>query len=182
MAQADTETGAHKLPDRLGPGLDLVFCGTAAGAASARAGHYYAGPGNRFWPLLAEAGITPRLLRPDEDHLLLGWRIGLTDLAKTAAGADREIPRAAYNPDRLRESIRSHAPRALAFTSLTAARLALGQRQVVGPLAPQPGFGPTQLWVLPSPSGLARGHFSADPWLALGRWLMKLREERQANI
>ena len=181
MAETDTEQAAHKLPDRLGPGLDLVFCGTAAGAASARAGHYYAGPGNRFWPMLALAGITPRLLRPDEDHLLLGWRIGLTDLAKTAAGADRDIPRAAYSPERLRAHILAHAPRALAFTSLTAARLALGARQVAGPLPPQPGYGATQLWVLPSPSGLARGHFAPEPWLALGRWLAQLREERQAD-
>lgn len=36
------------LPDRLGPGLRVVFCGTAAGAVSARKGHYYAGPGNLF--------------------------------------------------------------------------------------------------------------------------------------
>ena len=40
------------LPDVLEPGLRVVFCGTAAGKASARAGAYYAGPGNAFWPTL----------------------------------------------------------------------------------------------------------------------------------
>jgi double-stranded uracil-DNA glycosylase len=33
------------LPDVLGPGLRVVFCGTAAGAVSAVRGAYYAGPG-----------------------------------------------------------------------------------------------------------------------------------------
>lgn len=36
------------LPDLLRPGLRVVFCGTAAGAASALSGAYYAGRGNRF--------------------------------------------------------------------------------------------------------------------------------------
>lgn len=79
------------LPDRLAPGLQVLFCGTAAGTASATRGHYYAGPGNRFWGLLAQTGLTPRLLRPDEDHLMPGFRTGLTDLAKGVAGMDREI-------------------------------------------------------------------------------------------
>jgi len=39
------------LPDVLTPGLQVVFCGTAAGTASAKRGAYYAGPGNQFWPM-----------------------------------------------------------------------------------------------------------------------------------
>ncbi|MBC7478279.1 MAG: mismatch-specific DNA-glycosylase, partial [Pseudorhodobacter sp.] len=49
------------LPDYLAPGLDILFCGTAASSTSARVGHYYARNGNRFWRLLAETGLTPRL-------------------------------------------------------------------------------------------------------------------------
>ena len=37
------------LPDVLGPNLKVVFCGTAAGAVSAKRRAYYAGPGNKFW-------------------------------------------------------------------------------------------------------------------------------------
>src|ERR1700753_3045292 len=55
---------APVLPDVLEPGLRVVFCGTAPGTASARAGAYYAGPGNRFWVTLHEVGLTPVLLRP----------------------------------------------------------------------------------------------------------------------
>ena len=58
------------LPDVLGPGLALVICGSAAGTASARAGAYYAGPGNRFWWILAHSGLTERqpfLQNSDDD-------------------------------------------------------------------------------------------------------------------
>ena len=56
------------LPDRLQAGLRLVLCGTAAGRVSALRGQYYAGPGNLFWPLLAETGLTPRRLPTQTSH------------------------------------------------------------------------------------------------------------------
>lgn len=90
------------LPDLLSPGLRMVFCGTAASTASARARAYYAGPGNRFWPILHAAGLTPRLLAPAEFGLLTDWGIGLTDVSKTAQGMDREI--AAHGRDALPQS------------------------------------------------------------------------------
>lgn len=160
------------LPDHLAPGLDIVFCGTAAGTASARRGHYYAGPGNRFWPLLAETGLTPRRLRPDEDHLLPGFGLGLTDLAKTAFGADAAIPASAYDPAGLFARLAPLAPRALAFTSLTAARLALARPALqAGRLESDPRLPGCAIWALPSPSALAKSHFRSDPWhqLAAGR-------------
>lgn len=46
------------LPDLLRPGLQVAFCGTAAGTASARAKAYYAGPGNSFWRTLFATGMT----------------------------------------------------------------------------------------------------------------------------
>jgi TDG/mug DNA glycosylase family protein len=157
------------LPDVLGPGLRVVFCGTAAGAASARAGAYYAGPGNRFWPILHATGLTPRLLAPAEFPLLAGWGIGLTDVCKTASGSDREIAVAAFDPTRLRTALDAARPDLVAFTSKTAARRALGLTDAA-PLAYGPaaaGFGLTPAWVLPSPSGAARAHWDPAPWHAL---------------
>lgn len=156
------------LPDRLAPGLMIVFCGTAAGTASARRGAYYAGPGNRFWPLLAQCGFTPRRLAPEESGLLPGMGLGLTDLSKTAFGPDATIRAGDYDGPGLIARINAVRPRALAFTSLTAARLALG-RPKAGPgmLAPDDRLPGVELWALPSPSGAARGSFSAAPWQAL---------------
>ena len=67
-------------PGLLRPGLDLVICGTAAGSEFARRGQYYAGPGNRFWPVLHETGLTDRLLNPSEFGRLPDYGIGLTDV------------------------------------------------------------------------------------------------------
>ncbi len=153
------------LPDRLQPGLRLVLCGTAAGRVSALRGHYYAGPGNLFWPLLAETGLTPRRLRPEENHLLPGFGIGLTDLCKTAFGSDAQIPPAAWDHATLFTKMNACQPACLAFTSLTAARLALGVKALrPGPLPDDPRLPGIALWALPSPSGRARSHFDAAPW------------------
>ena len=54
------------LPDVLGPGLRVVFCGSAASTVAAARGAPYAGPGNRFWPTLFEIGLTPRRFAPEE--------------------------------------------------------------------------------------------------------------------
>jgi double-stranded uracil-DNA glycosylase len=90
------------LPDVLQPGLRLVICGTAAGAASAAEGAYYAGPGNKFWRVLHEVGLTPRELWSADYELLLSYGIGLTDLAKHAFGADADLPRRCFDALTLR--------------------------------------------------------------------------------
>jgi G:T/U-mismatch repair DNA glycosylase len=54
----------HILPDQLQPGLRIISCGTAAGAASAKKGAYYAGPGNKFWNTLHAIGLTTRVFPP----------------------------------------------------------------------------------------------------------------------
>ena len=153
------------LPDLLQPGLALVFCGTAAGRRSAAERAYYAHPGNLFWRALFEAGLTPRLLAPAEFPLLTGYGIGLTDLAKRHSGNDADLPRDAFDVPALRARIERHAPRLLAFTSKNAARAALGH--AVGYGMQEETLGQTRLFVLPSPSGQARGHWDIGPWRAL---------------
>jgi double-stranded uracil-DNA glycosylase len=157
----------HVLPDVLQPGLALVFCGTAAGKRSAAERAYYAHPGNLFWRALFEAGLTPRQLVPAEFPLLPGYGIGLTDLAKRHSGNDSELPRDAFDVPALIAKIERHQPRLLAFTSKHAARAALGHATAYG--LQEETIGSTRLFVLPSPSGQARGHWTAAPWLALGQ-------------
>jgi TDG/mug DNA glycosylase family protein len=151
------------LPDLLAQGLEVIFCGTAASRKSAMSGHYYAGPGNRFWPLLYETRLTARLFNPSEDHSLPALGLGLTDLAKDVSGMDRDIPSTAYAPARLVALIAETRPKRLAFTSLTAAKIALGARHPAG-RAISDAFPNLPIWVLPSPSGAARATFSAAPW------------------
>jgi len=155
------------LPDLLAPGLDIVFCGTAVGTASARRGAYYAGPGNAFWPTLFKVGLTPRLIAPEEYRDLRQYGLGLTDLAKTVSGADDSLSAHHFDCARLRRALLKYRPGVLAFTSKRAAREFVGHPVGYGMLREK--IGGTALFVLPSPSGAARRHWSLAPWRELAR-------------
>lgn len=75
------------LPDYLKPGLRAVFVGTAVGTRSAARGHYYSGPGNAFWELLYNGGLTANRLYPEDDARILDYGFGLTDLVKSKAAS-----------------------------------------------------------------------------------------------
>src|SRR5438309_3260024 len=47
------------LPDHLRKGMKLVIVGCNPSESSVRVGHYYAGRGNEFWPMLYESGVVP---------------------------------------------------------------------------------------------------------------------------
>src|SRR4051812_19404651 len=99
------------LPDVLVPRLDVVFCGTAVGTASALRRAYYAGPGNAFWRTLFEVGLTPRLLAPEEYLCITDFGLGLTDLAKTISGSDQILSREHFDGGALRTKVRRYRPR-----------------------------------------------------------------------
>lgn len=150
------------LPDVLEPGLKLVFCGSAAGKASARAGAYYAHPGNRFWRILFETGLTPHLFQPGEFATLPEYGIGLTDMGKDHFGADHELPRGAYDPDGFRDRITKSKPALLAFTAKAPARAYLRRHVEYGPQPER--IGDSRLFVLPSTSGLAVKFWNPQYW------------------
>jgi double-stranded uracil-DNA glycosylase len=156
---------APVLPDVLAPGLRVVFCGTAPGTASARAGAYYAGPGNRFWLTLHEVGLTPALLEPAEFARLPEFGLGLTDISKTASGSDQEVGRRSFDPARLAAAVAAASPAYLAFNGKNAARGALGRPVDYG-VQPE-RIGGATVWVLPSTSGAARGFWDIAPWQEL---------------
>jgi len=161
----------HILPDRLAPNLRLWFVGTAAGPMSAAVGAYYAHPGNRFWRTLHDAGVTPRLFAPHDFPLLLDLGVGLTDFCKTAWGVDSQIAREAFDVDGFGRKVERLRPCALAFTSKTAAGLWLGKatgRISVGRQAVSEG---PEVFVLPSPSGLATSYWSIEPWREAAEFL-----------
>lgn len=165
-----TEPDAPILPDVLEPGLRLVFCGTAPSRRSAAEGAYYAHPGNHFWRALHEAGFTPRRSAPAEFHQLLKLGIGLTDLAKHDSGNDSELPGDAFGVPALMAKIDRYAPHRIAFTSKNAARAALGRRITAYGLQAE-RIADTEVFVLPSPSGQARGYWDLEPWKDLARRL-----------
>ena len=155
------------LPDVLGPGLRVVFCGTAAGAVAARVGAPYAGPGNRFWWVLHEVGLTPRELAPAEFRTLPRFGLGLTDVAKHASGSDASLARSDFDPAAVIAKVAHFAPRILAFVGKRAAQEVLGGRVAYGPQGGR--IGVSEVWVVPSTSGAARRAWDLAPWRELAQ-------------
>lgn len=167
----------HILPDRLKPGLKLVFCGTAAGRQSALQQAYYAHGQNKFWKTLYQVGLTPCLFSPHDYEKLWDLGIGLTDIAKFAYGMDHQLPRAALGPKAvtaLEARIRKVKPAILAFTSLNGGRKVMGAGAVAGE-QPQ-RMGETRVFILPSPSPLAANHWDIRPWRDLARAVAGLKD------
>ncbi|MDA8370349.1 MAG: G/U mismatch-specific DNA glycosylase [Nocardiopsaceae bacterium] len=163
------------IPDVIAPGLDVLFCGINPGLYSGHTGFHFARPGNRFWPALHRSGFTPRLLRPDEQHLLPRWGLGITNLvARATARADELTPaELRRGGEELTWRLTRFRPGALAVLGITAYRRAFDRpRARIGPQDDR--VADTPVWVLPNPSGL-NAHWSAA---AIAEELGRLRRDR----
>lgn len=78
-------------PDIVAPGLRILFVGINPGRASAAKGHNFAGPGNHFWRLLHDAGLTPRVYEPHEERRLLDHGIGITNVVSRASRGEADL-------------------------------------------------------------------------------------------
>jgi TDG/mug DNA glycosylase family protein len=151
--------GPKPLPDVVAPGLDVLFCGINPSLVSAERGHHFARPGNRFWPALHLAGLTPRRFTPDEDRQLLEHGLGVTNVADrpTRAAAELTAEELREGAAALAELVAEFRPRVLAVLGITAWRVAFQRPRAV--LGPQPErVGGATTWVAPNPSGL-NAHF-----------------------
>ncbi|HTG50927.1 MAG TPA: G/U mismatch-specific DNA glycosylase [Gemmatimonadales bacterium] len=143
------------VPDLIGPGLSVLFCGINPGLYSAATRHHFARPGNRFWPALYAAGFSDRLLQPWEEDRLLPRGVGITNLvARATAGAD-ELTREELlvGRRRLEGLVQRNGPRWLAVLGLGAYRTAFGRPLATVGAQSELVVG-ARLWVLPNPSGL----------------------------
>lgn len=104
-------------------------------------------------------------MHPQEFSELMAFGIGLTDIAKRHIGADAVLDPAGVDPVGLARKIEAAAPRFLAFTSKKSASLYFGRPTRVLSYGHQAErLGRTEIHVLPSPSGAARGAWSLGPW------------------
>lgn len=143
------------IDDVIGPGLRLLLVGINPGLRSSELNQHFAHPGNRFWPALHAAGITPRLLRPSEQQVLAEFGVGITNLvARPSATAAEVSPQELRGgAARLQRLVAVHRPRVVAILGLTAYRTAFSRATASAGPQPEPLAG-AQLWVLPNPSGL----------------------------
>jgi len=160
------------VPDVLGPGLDVVFCGINPGRVSDAARAHFANPRNDFWRLLEAAGFTPRLYDPSEQFALLPLGLGITNAAYRTTPGSGDLRRADFDGSaaRLQRIARDLAPRAIGFVGKEAYRGAFGERAAHGLQARR--LGGTALFVLPSTSPAN----AAVPWHERLRWFAELRE------
>lgn len=162
---------ASAVPDVLGPGLRVVFCGINPGHWSAAAGAAFANPRNDFWRLLHTAGFTPRVLEPREQHELLRYGIGLTNAARRTTRGSGDLRRADFagTAERLAEIAETYRPRAIAFVGKTAYTGTFGERCEHG--LQERRLGESALFVLPSTSPAN----AAVRWDERLRWFGELR-------
>lgn len=149
------------IPEPGEPALRLLFVGINPGLWTAATGAHFARPGNRFYPALAAAGITDRLIDAsagyaarDRAHLLARG-VGITNLVPRASARAAELRpeelRAA--PPRIADLVSRLGPKVVAVVGLSAYRVAYRDpRARAG--RQEETLGPAALFVLPNPSGL----------------------------
>jgi mismatch-specific thymine-DNA glycosylase len=141
------------LPDYLRRGMKLIVVGCNPGDRSVRVGHYYAGRGNQFWPLLYESGILPELIEYRDDKRVIEFGIGLTDLVKRATRGVEDIERHEFAEGRvlLARKLEEFAPRVVAFNGKFVYEK-FAQRSCKLGLQKEKLYG-AQIFILPSTSG-----------------------------
>jgi TDG/mug DNA glycosylase family protein len=165
------------------PGVRVLLVGINPGVRSAVTGHHFAGYSNRFWRLLHESGLTPELLRAEDDARLSEWGLGVTNLvARPTPGIDT-LNAAEYVEGLriLRKKVRQWAPKVVAFVGVTLFRAVFGVRASVRVrLGPQQEmFEGARVFVLPNPSG-RNANYSYGEMLEAFRELASAQRMRDA--
>ncbi|HEX2686454.1 MAG TPA: mismatch-specific DNA-glycosylase [Kofleriaceae bacterium] len=162
--------------DVLAPGLDVVFVGYNPSRLAWRTGHHYANPGNRFYHLLHDAGLTPRRFAPAECRELIGLGIGLADVLHEWSPRADDFPLAAYRAalPAFRRRLARAAPRAVMLNGIGIYRLLFDRTPPRLGRDPDARLGGAAVFVAPSSSGLANGRTRERlaAYSELARWLL----------
>jgi TDG/mug DNA glycosylase family protein len=147
--------GDRTIPDVVGPGLRVLFCGINPGLWSGASRLHFARPGNRFWKVLHGAGFTERVLDPGEQAVLPSLGIGITNLVArtTAAASDLSADELRAGAGALERRVRRLRPGTVAVVGMQAYRTAF-RRPRAGMGRQEEELAGSALWVLPNPSGL----------------------------
>lgn len=175
LAQFAGET----VDDLLGPEVELLFVGINPGLWTAATRTHFCHPSNRFYPAMRLAGLIDFTVDPD---------IGMTNrqrkkITDAGVGITNLVPRATIRAsdlraDELREGglrvermVDRLRPAVVAFAGITSYRTAYRRPSALMGRQTE-GLGPSELWVVPNPSGL-NAHETieslADWYRAVGR-------------
>ena len=152
------------LRDLVRPPVRVLFVGINPGIRSAAIGHHFAGYSNQFWKLLFESHLVPEPIGTEDDHRLLDWGYGLTNLITRATPGINTLRPQEYvaGEAALRLKVRRWEPTIVALVGVTLFRaifhVSPSTRVTCGWLR-QRTFEGAQVFVLPNPSG-RNAHFS----------------------
>ncbi|XXM72971.1 mismatch-specific DNA-glycosylase [Lysinibacillus sphaericus] len=146
------------IPDHLDHGLDIVFIGFNPSIRSSETGHHYANPTNRFWKILYQSGLTPRLYQASEDANLLELGYGLTNIVERPTKDASEITKEEYREGRilLKEKLETYRPRIACFVGKGVYQQFSGKRKVPWGWQEESIVNGVRDFVAPSSSGLVR--------------------------
>ncbi|TAQ90156.1 hypothetical protein B7494_g1541 [Chlorociboria aeruginascens] len=199
---------AHLNPieDALMPNLLCIFVGLNPGIQTARAGHAYSHPSNRFWKLLYSSGCTTRLCRPEEDRgLPRMFSLGHTNIVSRPTRNAMELSKEEMDAsvEILEEKIRRFKPEVVTLVgkgiwesiwrvrhgiSIKKEEFRYGwqnEEENMGAIEGEDGgeWHGARVFVATSTSGLAASVSAVEReriWKELGDWVQQRRKERSA--
>lgn len=175
-----------RLRDRISPGVRVLLVGINPGVTSARTGHHFAGPSNRFWRLLYESGLVPERISHLNDVRLPEWALGVTNVvARPSPGIDELRPHEYIEGWHILEKkIDRFRPEIVAFVGVTIYRSLLKVLGAKGVTAIEPGFQHAtvhgaRIFVLPNPSGRNANYTYAEMLEAFSALRRAISEPRR---
>lgn len=200
---APPSTYAHLplLPDTLAENLLVLFVGLNPGIQTARTGHAYAHPSNRFWKFLYSSGITPRPCRAEEDRSMPRlYALGHTNIVARPSRNGAELSKQEMDDGVavLENKVRKWRPESVCVVGKSIWESIWRVRHVNRPLGKKafqygwqedgenmgvvPGeWAGARVFVASSTSGLAATLSTAQKqeiWNELGTWVKTRRAER----
>lgn len=150
--------GIEPVSDHLQEHLRILFVGYNPSLRSGETGHHYASPSNRFYRILFQAGLTPRLYKPQEDGDLLQLGYGFTNIVARPSLTAAEITPEEYREGRviLRQKIQIYQPSVACFVGKGVYEQYSGRRGMNWGIQPDPVESGVVEYVCPSSSGLVR--------------------------
>ena len=170
------------LPDYLREGLNIVLVGLNPSVYSARRGHYFANPRNRFWPAFNRSGLVDEEVAMEADHTLINHGIGLTDVIKRPTSQASELRAQDFRrwAPTLRAKLEQYQPLIVCFHGVVAYSIYLRYAEGVR-AKPILGLqdhriGSSRVFVIPNPSP-ANAQYSLEVLVDWYRRLKALRQE-----
>ncbi|UCG40623.1 MAG: mismatch-specific DNA-glycosylase [Acidimicrobiia bacterium] len=156
------------VPDLVGPGCRLLFVGINPGLWTAATQTHFAYPGNRFYPALHRADITPRPIDPaagmsDDDRIMfIDLGLGITNIVRRATARADELAKEEFvdGGARLTGFVEEWGPKVVAIAGLGAYRTAFGRPNAKKGMQDD-RIGNAEVWLTGNPSGL-NAHETVD--------------------